>query len=314
MKTTIQSVFIAGFAIALTFTSCKKDEATATGTAPTVSLVDSLGSNKFDKNNFFVFPTIVVTVAPASGTTIDSFKVELSINGTVIGLSEYDAAEANQVNGFTESYPVLDITGELSLPLNSTIKFTASAKDNKGLVGTSTFTYTVVNDKAVLVSTQIELGAQANTAIPYKFLGVNSSFATYTPGADGTARANSANIDFVYYYGVNDQNAFAAPTNVDGAKVIWNNEINTWGRQNATKFKTTSITSAQFDDIASTTKVDDLFAAEAFTTGTTDKVTSVTVGSVYAFQTARGVKGLAKFTAVADANTGSTKVILIIQN
>lgn len=317
MKKTIKSLFIAGFAIALTITSCKKDETTTTtptGTGPTVSLTDSTGTNKVDTNNFFVQSFIKIAVTPVSGTTIDSMKLEISVNGQTLPGSTFEATSADQKNGFTETNPLKTIISELGLPVNSSVTFTATAKDSKGLTGTSSVTYTVVNDNAVIISKEIELGAQTNTAIPYKFLGIANSFATYTAGETGTARLNSGNIDFVYYFGQNDKNAFAAPTNADGAKVIWSSEISTWARQNATKFKTTTITAAQFDNIATSTKVDDSFASETFATGATEKVTSIAVGNVYAFQTASGVKGLAKFTAVAADATGSTKVMLIIQN
>ncbi len=317
MKKTIKSLFIAGFAIALTVTSCKKDETTTTtptGTGPTVSLTDSTGSNKVDTNNFFVFSYMKIAVTPVSGTTIDSMKLEIAVDGQTFGSSSFDALDSGQVNGFTESISVADLINSLGATVNSKITFTATAKDNKGLTGTSSITYTIANDNAVIISKEIELGAQTNTTIPYKFLGIANNFATYTAGETGTARLNSGNIDFVYYYGQTDKNAFAAPSNENGAKVIWNTEINTWARQNATKFKTTNITAAQFDNIASTSKVDDLFAAETFAAETTDKVTSIEVGNVYTFQTAEGVKGLAKFTAVAADATGSTKVMLIIQN
>ncbi|MFA9213491.1 MAG: hypothetical protein ACEQSR_06545 [Candidatus Methylacidiphilales bacterium] len=317
MKKTIKSLFVAGFAIALTVTSCKKDETTTTtptGTSPTVSITDSTGTNKVDTNNFFVFSYMKIAVTPASGTTIDSMKLEIAIDGQTLGNSPFSATDSSQKKGFTESINVAEIINLIGETVTSKITFTATAKDNKGLTGTSTITYNIVNDKAVIVSKEIELGAQTNTAIPYKFLGITNSFATYTSGETGTARLNSGNIDFVYYYGDGDKNAFAAPNNMDGAKIVWNAEINTWARQNATKFKTTSVTATQFDNIASTTKVDDLFASETFTTGTTEKVTSIAVGNVYAFQTASGVKGLAKFTAISADKTGSTKVILIIQN
>ncbi len=317
MKKTIKSLFIAGFAIALTVTSCKKDETTTTtptGTGPTVSITDSTGTNKVDTNNFFVFSFMKIAVTPVSGTTIDSMKLEIAVDGQTFGSSSFESLEADQVNGFTESISVADLINSLGASVNSKITFTATAKDNKGLTGTSSITYNIVNDNAVIVSKEIELGAQTNTAIPYKFLGIANNFTTYTPGETGTARTNSGDIDFVYYYGQNDKNAFAAPNNMDGAKVIWNSEINTWASQNATKFKTTTVTATQFDNIATSTKVDDTFAAETFATGVTEKVTSIAVGDVYAFQTASGVKGLAKFTAVATDATGSTKVVLIIQN
>lgn len=315
MKKTIKTLVIAVFAISLALTSCSKDETTkAVSSTPTVEVTDSTGTGKIDTTNFFVHSFMKIKATPASGTTVDSMKFEIKINGMLFPGSAFDAINSNQKAGFSETLPVDEIVAEIGLPFGATIAFIVTIKDSKGQTATSEATYNITQDKGIISSGEIELGAQTNTTIPYNFLGLANSFATYTAGLSGTANKNSGNIDFVYYFGDNDKNAFAAPSNADGAKKIWGLEINTWARQNQTKFKTTTLTSAEFDNIKNSSKIETDFANIDFATGTTEKVTTLAVGSVIAFKTALGVKGLAKFTAISADATGSTKVVIICQN
>jgi len=314
MKKTIQSIAIAAFAISFTFTSCSKDETTTIPSGPTVSLTDSTGTGIVDTTNFFTSTWMTLKVTPSAGTTIDAIKTDIKVNGVLLAPGTYDVVDATQKEGFSESVPVDFIVSALKIAFGKTVTFVVNVKDNKGLIKTVELTYNVKVDNTLLASSEIELGAQTNATIPYKFVGLANNFATYTAGTTGTAKANSSLIDFVYYYGTTDKNAFAAPSNANGAKLIWNSEINMWGVQNKTKFLASTVTPTEFDNIKNTSKVDDSFAAIDFSAGTTDKITSLAVGSVYAFQTAAGIKGLAKFTAISADAMGSTKVVLICQN
>jgi hypothetical protein len=316
MKKTIQSVMMAALAISLLATSCTKDAETKTtdSTPPTISFRDSLGATTYDTANFFVSPIIIAKAAPSAGTTIDSVKVDIKIGGTTEP-GVFEAADAGEKQGFVNVFGLRDILKGAILVTGTTVSFTATVKDSKGKTATATIAYTIVKDNGVLVSKEIELGAQSNTSIPYKFLGLVNNFETYTAGSAGTAKNNSDKIDFVYYFGQNDKNAIGAPNNADGAKAIWATEINMWPKQNATKFRTSTLSSTDFDNIKNGTKVEDAFVNIDFTgSEATEKITNLSVGQVYAFQTARGVKGIIKFTAIAADNTGSTKVVVICQN
>lgn len=319
MKKTIQSIIMAALAISLLATSCKKDDETKTtptpdSAAPTISFKDSLGATTYDTANFFVSPIIIATAIPTAGTTIDSVKIDVKIGGTT-NSGEFEVAEADEKTGFVKVFGLKDILNGEILVNGTTVSFTATIKDSKGKTATATISYTIVKDNGVVISKEIELGAQENASIPYKFLGLANNFATYTPGDSGTAKNNSGLIDFVYYHGTVDKNAFAAPSNPNGAKIIWNKEINKWPKQNQTKFRIVNITSTDFDNIKNGTKVEDAFVNIDFTgSEALDKITDVSVGKVYAFQTAKGVKGIIKFTAIGADEKGSTKVVVICQN
>lgn len=306
---------VAAIAISFTFTSCSKDETTTPAvTGPTVTLTDSTGTGIVDTTNFFTSTWMTLKVTPSAGSTIASMKVDIKIDGVVVAPGSFETVDATEKAGFSESAPVDLIVSQLMIPFGKKMTLVFTAKDNAGLTKSAEITYDVRVDNKIMSSNEIELGAQSNTAIPYKFLGLANNFTTYTAGTAGTAKANSGDIDFVYYHGPTDKNAFAAPSNADGAKIIWNAEINMWAKQNRTKFKASTLTATEFDNIKNSTKIDDLFVGIDFTAGTTDKVTQLTVGSVYAFQTAMGVKGLAKFTAISADATGSTKVVIVCQN
>lgn len=313
MKKIIQTILVV--TTAFTLASCSKDETTTPPvTGPTVTLIDSTGTGIVDTTNFFTSTWMTLKVTPSAGSTITSLKLDVKIDGVMYAPGSFDAVDAPQKDGFSESGPIDFIVSQLRIPFGKKMTLIYTAKDNAGLTKSAEITYDIKVDNKIISSPDIELGAQSNSTIPYKFLGLANSFETYTPGTSGTARLNSGNIDFVYYYGMNDKNAFAAPANVDGAKAIWATEISSWARQNRTKFKTTTISSTDFDNIKNNSKVDDLFAGIDFTSGTTEKATTLDVGSVFAFQTVSGVKGLAKFTTVSADASGSSKVVLLIQN
>jgi hypothetical protein len=314
MKKTIKlfsAIIIAGI---VGLTSCSKDATTTLlGEETTVTISDSLGKNEVGNKNSTVYFRVVAKLA--SGATAKSTKIERKIGSgateTILNNDRLDTVAGTSSN----ANDVLDdnLTGK-TLVVGENVVYTVTLTDSKAKTVTSSTSFKIVRVNGILASSEIELGAQANATIGIKFLGLDDNFMTYTSGASGTAKVNSAKIDFVYYYGTTQENAFAAPSNTDGAQVIWDKEITTWDVKNITKFKTTTITATDFDAIKSTSKVDDTFYNIDFTSGTTDKVVKFTAGTVVAFKTAAGVVGLAKFTAAATANDGSMKVQIICQN
>ena len=312
MKKTIKTLLSLFVASSLVMVSCKKDDTTATTTVtggPTVTLTDSFGTNNLDilsKNSI-----IKLSVVKQTGTILLSQKVTRTINSGAAVTLDSGALTANQSDGFSFNIPVSESLTGVTLAEGDKITFTCSITDSKSQTSTGSITYTVVKHvAAVTVSNAIELGAQSDVNHLYKFLG--SNYQTYTAGANGTAKANSADIDFVYYYGQNDNNAFAAPSNTNGAQVIWSSEIATWATKNATMFKTTTITKAQFATSSTNlTTAHTLIGTIDFTSGTSDKITGIVKDQVIAFKAANGTTGLISFSQVSADATGSTIVTLI---
>lgn len=293
------------FASIIALTSCSKDE-TATVAETKVTLSDSLGKNTINSKEATAYVRIKIELP--SGTTMKTGKIERKI-GTMASEVIYNDDRVDTVKDVKLNDVFEDVIEGKTLTGGDKVIYTVTVTDSKSKTATGSVEYTVVRENGIVSSTEIELGAQSNATVEYKFLGLADDFTSYTAG---TSTANSAKIDFVYYYGQNDKNAFAAPSNTDGAQVIWNTLISGWATKNITKFKTTAITATEFDNIKNNTKVDDTFYNLDFATST-DKVTDLTQNQVVAFKTAAGIVGLAKFTAVATANDGAMKVQIICQ-
>jgi hypothetical protein len=312
MKKTIKTLLFLFVASSLVLVSCKKDDTTATTTVPNgpvITLKDSFATGDYDlkaQNSI-----LNVNVTAQSGTILVTNKIERQVNSAAATTLSSGNVMATQINGFSLSLPVSSLLTGVTLVPGTMVTFTYSVTDSKAQTTKTSITYTAVQNNSIATSNLIELGAQTNTMMEYKFLGIADNFTAYTAGANGTAKANSSKVDFVYYYGATGLNSFAAPANVDGAQVIWGNEIGGWATKNATQFKTTSITKVQFLNYKDNLKTNDLINTVDFSAGAVDKVTGIKQDDVIAFKTASGTQGLIYFSAVAADNAGSTKVYLM---
>lgn len=312
MKKTIKTLLFLFVASSLVLVSCKKDDTTATTTVPNgpvITLKDSFATGDYDlkaQNSI-----LNVNVTAQSGTILVTNKIERQVNSAAATTLSSGNVMASQINGFSLSLPVSSLLTGVTLVPGTMVTFTYSVTDSKAQTTKTSITYTAVQNNSIATSNLIELGAQTNTMMEYKFLGIADNFTAYTAGASGTAKANSAKIDFVYYYGATGLNSFAAPANVDGAQVIWGNEIGGWATKNATQFKTTSITKVQFLNYKDNLKTNVLINTVDFSAGAVDKVTGIKQDDVVAFKTASGTQGLIYFSAVAADNAGSTKVYVM---
>ncbi len=313
MKNTIKTLLLLFVSASLVLVSCKKDDTTTPTTTvpngPVITLKDSFATNNYDlkaQNSI-----INVTVAAQSGTILVSDKVERQVNSGEATTLKSGNLLASQINGYSMAVTVASSLAGATLVAGDKVTFTYSVTDSKAQTQKASITYTAVSNNSIVSSNLIELGAQSNTLVVYKFLGLADNFNTYTSGTTGTAKANSAKIDFVYYYGATGLNSFAAPSNVDGAQVIWGTEIGGWATKNATQFKTTSITKTQFLNYKDNLKTNVLINTVDFSAGAVDKVISIKQDDVVAFKTASGTQGLIYFSAVSADNAGSTKVYVM---
>jgi hypothetical protein len=312
MKKTIKTLLFLFVASSLVLVSCKKDDTTATTTVPNgpvITLKDSFATGDYDLKA--QKSILNVNVTAQSGTILVTNKIERQVNSAAATTLSSGNVMASQINGFSLSLPVSSLLTGVTLVPGTMVTFTYSVTDSKAQTTKTSITYTAVQNNSIATSNLIELGAQTNTMMEYKFLGIADNFTAYTAGANGTAKANSSKVDFVYYYGATGLNSFAAPANVDGAQVIWGNEIGGWATKNATQFKTTSITKVQFLNYKDNLKTNVLINTVDFSAGAVDKVTGIKQDDVVAFKTASGTQGLIYFSAVAADNAGSTKVYLM---
>jgi hypothetical protein len=159
----------------------------------------------------------------------------------------------------------------------------------------------------LLITTQELAGGEINT-FTMKILGsyqsaIGSSFASI----DGSvytlaeAKANSAKVDFLYWWGASTSATIGAPDD-ENASIVFNNPTNgipTWAVKNSTRFKTTTVTGSQFDAFT-----DDSGIVDAAAGADQTRIPSLVAGNVIGFISTGGKHGLLKVVEIVDGAAG----------
>jgi hypothetical protein len=291
-KLSLLTVFIL-FAFVGFFSGC---EDITEDTAPTLEF---FGGNYIDED-VTVEPGGVLAfswLATKGSSNLSSFSIERD-NITLAGYPDEDIPNDNY-----------SATVSLEAPQNEgayVYKFIVT--DNNDLTASKSFTITVEQTGGPIKSWTTTLGShQSNTG---------SSFASITGEVFQMteAKANSTLIDFMYYYGASNLATIAAPDDADAATVFTGTAaLSTWTTKNSTRFKTTSLTAANFDAIA-----DDLLIVSNATGASDTDENQLAVGNVIAFMTdadkAGGSKmGLIKITTINTGAGGSMVIAVKVQ-
>jgi hypothetical protein len=133
-----------------------------------------------------------------------------------------------------------------------------------------------------------------------------SSFASI----DGTvytlaqAYANQAAVDLLYWWGASTSATIGAPDDANANQVYTGpNGLPNWVTKNATRFKATALTAAEFDAI------DDGAPLITNATGATEtRMGSLAVGNVFAFKTVNNKHGLIKVVAITTGAAGDITI------
>jgi hypothetical protein len=181
--------------------------------------------------------------------------------------------------------------------------------DKNDLTASGKFTITVEQTGEPINSWTATLGAHQSAT--------GSSFASITGEVYqmDDAKTNATLIDFLYFYGATNHATVAAPDDATAATVFnnANNGLATWSTKNSTRFKSTSLTAANFDEIAN----DLLITSNA--TGASDSYKNqLSVGDVIAFITdadkAGGSKmGLIKVVSISGEAAGTMQIAVKVQ-
>lgn len=152
------------------------------------------------------------------------------------------------------------------------------------------------------------MGGQTNTTVGSFFSTQNGL--VYGEAAAGADTTIQRRVDLVYFFGTTNHATIAAPSDADAQDAHnqsnGNEELKNWTIKNATTFKTTALSAADF--VAS---ANDSLAISALSGGATlSKVNELVAGQVVAFQTAKGKKGLFHVVSV-DGTTGLDRSITI---
>jgi len=173
----------------------------------------------------------------------------------------------------------------------------------------STISFTITTTPAASnITTYMDkvLGAQESTT--------GSSFAS----SDGSvytiadAKENSAEIDWMYFYGATNLATLAAPDDSDAALVFHGepNGLENWDTKNATRFKMTTLNGADFNAINSSIQ---LVAAATNPDPAETKINNLVPGQVLAFKTWDELYGLIRIDAVHVGDDGSIEFTVKIQ-
>ena len=286
------------------FTSCEEEA----NMAPIITFTNGISSVDLEAGD--TEHTITGTIEAEAG--LDEVKIfQVTDAGeTQLGsaITDFKAGSAvvEGADGITYnfSFDILGITDDI------VVKVEATDKDNQ--TASKNFTITAGGAVAGGIETYTTkvLGAQSAST--------GSSFASI----DGTvygivdAKANSAKVDFMYFYGVSNLATLAAPNSSDAAAVFNHatNGVEKWAVRNATKFGTTSVTAGEFDAMT-----DDALIASEASGLSADKVNMLSVGDVVAFETAStsshaSKKGLIKVTAISSTGAdGSITITVKVQ-
>ena len=275
-------------------TSCKKDEVLPAG--PTVTFAN--GSTYTAKEADTAYTFVALIEAAGELKEIKLFDVSDATKETQIGtaITKFDS-DTKQTLNYTIN--LVGKTGDVKVKVSVTDK-----KDQ-----TNSYVFTLTTYKAPVVLSEINtytatlLGGQSNSA-------VGSYYASSTNKVYKSVDAanNSALIDFIYYYGSKNKATLVAPDNITVNGGVGNLTLATvLNTQNATRFGASTLSAVEFDAI---TKDADL---NSLTTFDTDIENTLSVGSVFAFKTASGKKGLIKVNNITGLDAGSITITVKVQ-
>ena len=269
-------------------------------TEPVGPTLEFFGGNYIDEN-VTVEPGGVLAfswLATKGDANLASFSIERD-NITLAGYPDEDIPNDNY-----------QATVQLEAPQNEgAYVYEFIVIDNDDLSASESFTITVEQSGGPINTWTETLGAhQAVTG---------SSFASITGEVYqiDDAKANSGLIDFLYYYGASNLATIAAPDDATAATVFnnANNGLDTWTTNNSTRFKTTSLTAAEFDAIA-----DDLLIVSNATGAADSFEKELEVGDVIAFvtdadKTGGSKMGLLKVVALVTGATETMDIAVKVQ-
>ncbi|WP_143017198.1 hypothetical protein [Catalinimonas alkaloidigena] len=219
----------------------------------------------------------------------DSIEVEVNITSAVgfnylsVKKGSTELFRKNKVSGTTvTSYDTTFYYVPTEADTNGIVMNFEVADDNTPTAQTVTSSF-VVTVTGMRTQTAVLLGGNQNTTYG-SFYDVDGGGKVYKI-AD--AKANSAMIDIVYFYGPTNLATLAAPDDesVDVVYVNSPSRPSTWDTQNSTKFVKTDLAMADFDAATAGT------INATITESGDSKANELAEGDVVAFETADGQKG-----------------------
>ncbi|MES2779481.1 MAG: hypothetical protein V4651_06235 [Bacteroidota bacterium] len=296
MKKLVKSVLMLSIASLAILSSCKKEDDNATVTDAKVD----------------------VTVDPAS--PLEGGVVTLTITCTGNAENNLKSISVIRTGGSsTTSKTVLStsLTGTSSSKIvkdtleMGTYTYTVAVAGEKGSPATKTVTVTTRSlPKQVDVTNATPLFGQSNGA------GVNSHFmqltAPHATFSTSTFAANKSNVDLAFFYGSTNKATLTSPSDATMQGLY---SGLSWTGANTTSLYKTTMTSAQFDAVATANSDSTITAMAAGVATWVSTVNLLAQGNVILFKTAGNKVGLIKVDNVTgtSANDAELNIIVISQ-
>jgi hypothetical protein len=265
------------------FVSSCGDDKDETDPGPSLTLKGGTGYTSVDAN-LLIGSTIKVGVvggkSSVSGNKLTRFRFIYTANNVPTTLLD-STLNADSFNWETD----IEFTGVGSGRLSFELTDKGGMKTEKGFNVT-------VEGLQVNKYLNVELGSYNENLVGSFFDATLGQ--VYTVPLTFNDPLNRKKVDFVFFKGPTNGNAFASPDNAD-LNTITALKVNLWdaNQKNQTRFNKTAITPAQFDAIG------DYYEFPTFNVNNQTNIMSenfqqMTVGSVFLFKTQAGKRGLVK--------------------
>lgn len=290
------------------FSSCTKDEEVIPD-GPSIEVTSDQFPNGGTQFAGTAGDNISFTVDVDAPGGFNNIKVEYLVDGNDSGIADWTDQRTPGTTALTYTGTPTGIA-LLESNVGQEISIVITAVDDNSKTATLTLTATVASTPLESVVVTL-LAAPTGDKTSKSFYSVplvrNVSSSEVISNEAGSAM--SADIDFGYYYTDSKKASIAAPSDYNSAVYDLGPNGQNWNTLNATSFKTTSLTAAQFIEVTTHAEVE-----EAFTNGTDagKDINDLAVDQIIAFETverdSKTRKGLIRIKAI-DPGTDSNKKI-----
>lgn len=259
--------------------------------------------------------TATFTVTVTAAGKFNTLNIYASVDGTENPTPQSIARTAANVTLNTDGTEATIVVAKdfEAGDVDKDLAWRFEAVDDENQTAEITFTATVeAAPVEVKTHTQVLIGGQSNATLGSFYDADGNNVYKYAE----TRETHSAKVDFLFFYGETNKYAIAAMDDAD-ANTAFSAALNVTNAlsavmptRNATKFKVTTLTAAQFDEIAN---VEQLANAYGEVAADGSKVNNLEAGKVFAFVQAssRGSKkGLVKVVETS-GTSGTNRAITI---
>lgn len=280
------SAIIFGALVLLYSTSCDTEEDVLP--APTFTFSTSPSGTEFSEGD-----TLTFTINFTAENGLSSFIVTPTINGVegspIINNPQVDLG-LEDLNSGSFDYSLILSSGFSG---GDSVSVALELLDQSELSATDNFEFTI---SSLTTFTAVLLFAPLQDASSATWFSSNLGRTVTEAEVNAAEAPNSSDIDFGYYYGGSDMASLAAPANYPtlGGSI----DISDWTTQNATTFRSTTLSAEDFIGITSGAAVEAAFDAGTDEGGV---ITNLSVGDVVAFEldvAKGGTKGLLRVISI----------------